>query len=66
MLEKRNKVFVKKKRHFVLHKNGKLKYYNHGNPCGTIELSKQTKIEGKSDVQFNLEIGERTYFLFAK
>lgn len=66
LLEKRNKVFVKKMRHFVLHKNGQLNYYCDGNPMGTIELSKQTTLLGKSDLQFNLVNLGRTYFLFSR
>lgn len=50
LLEKRNQVFVKKMRHFVLYENGQLKYYCDGNPCGTIELNKQTRLISKSDL----------------
>lgn len=63
-LKKKNKFFWNQARNFILYQSGRLEYYKDKTLLrGFIQLTHATKVTRTAKDKFEIEIGERTYFL---
>ena len=66
MLQKRNEWYWKQDRRFLLQNDGQIKYYDEEEQKGTVIMDKNARCIRTGKLSFEIQIVNRTYFLFGK